>query len=149
MSLGYRAACDLNWRASHSGNRSRAVCSLGKPWLAHLWSVDDLLEYGWVLNAGRYLDTPVNPNGRSKRTTHVGQSFAGVVIDTSRAPLVFLRESLCSISQWTHRNMNRPLAMCQTSERTGLVCFRRSYGQSTPAPVSQHVLQPDYILRKA
>ena len=71
---------------------------------------------------------------------------------TSGNPLLalfFLREGLCSISQWTHRNMNRPLAMCQASERTGLVCFRRGYGQSTPAPVSQHVLQPDYILRDA
>ena len=45
--------------------------------------------------------------------------------------------------------MDRLLAVCQASERTSLVCFRRSYGQSTPAPVSQHVLQPDYILRDA
>ncbi|QJC57259.1 2-succinyl-6-hydroxy-2,4-cyclohexadiene-1-carboxylate synthase [Polaromonas vacuolata] len=72
-----------------------------------------------------------------------------------RASLVFLHEGLGSVSQWTQRDADWPLALCQASGRAGMVYARRGYGQSSPA-LRSHVddthpslLMPDYMHKEA
>ena len=65
------------------------------------------------------------------------------------APIVFLHEGLGSVSLWTQRGLDWPLAACQATGRPGLVYSRRGYGQSAPAPVGRNTLPPDYMQREA
>ena len=65
------------------------------------------------------------------------------------APIVFLHEGLGSVSMWTQRGFDWPLAVCQASGRAGVVYSRRGYGQSAPAPAGRNVLQSDYLHREA
>lgn len=83
-------------------------------------------------------------------------NIAGVALDVvrieghaGRAPLVFLHEGLGSISQWTHRAVNWPDAVCQATGRAGVVYSRRGYGQSAPAAARRHALSADYLHREA
>ena len=65
------------------------------------------------------------------------------------APIVFLHEGLGSISLWTQRGLDWPLAVCQATGRAGVVYSRRGYGKSSPALPGRHVLSPDYMQREA
>ena len=65
------------------------------------------------------------------------------------APIVFLHEGLGSVSMWTQRGFDWPLAVCQASGRAGVVYSRRGYGQSAPSPAGRNVLQSDYLHREA
>ena len=65
------------------------------------------------------------------------------------APIVFLHEGLGSVSLWTQRGLDWPLAVCQATGRAGVVYSRHGYGQSSPAPPGRHVLPPDYMHREA
>ena len=65
------------------------------------------------------------------------------------APIVFLHEGLGSVSMWTQRGLDWPLAMCHATGRAGIVYSRRGYGQSCPAPLGRNILQPDYMHREA
>ena len=65
------------------------------------------------------------------------------------APIVFLHEGLGSVSLWTQRGLDWPLAVCQATGRAGVVYSRRGYGPSSPAPEGRNVLQPDYMHREA
>lgn len=67
----------------------------------------------------------------------------------SLAPLVFLHEGLGSVSLWTQRGLDWPLAVCQATGRAGVVYSRRGYGQSEAAPPGRHKLGPDYLHREA
>ena len=71
-------------------------------------------------------------------------------------PIVFLHEGLGSVSMWTQRGLDWPLAVCQATGRAGIVYSRRGYGQSDPAPKrrdtfspGRNVLPPDYMHREA
>lgn len=66
-----------------------------------------------------------------------------------RAPLVFLHEGLGSVSLWTQRGLDWPLAVCTATKRAGVVYSRRGYGQSDPAPRGRHVLTSDYMQHEA
>ena len=68
---------------------------------------------------------------------------------TALAPLVFLHEGLGSVSLWTQRGLDWPLAVCQATGRTGVVYSRRGYGQSSAAPSGRNVLAADYMHREA
>ena len=61
------------------------------------------------------------------------------------APVIFLHEGLGSVSMWTQRGFDWPLAVCQASGRAGVVYSRRGYGQSGPVPAGRNVLQSDYL----
>ena len=61
------------------------------------------------------------------------------------APIVFLHEGLGSVSLWTQRGIDWPLAVCQAIGRAGVVYSRRGYGQSDPAPPGRNTLPPDYM----
>lgn len=83
-------------------------------------------------------------------------NIAGVALDvvrlegpSGRAPLVFLHEGLGSVSQWTHRGINWAEAVCQATDRAGVVYSRRGYGQSTPAAARRNALSADYMHREA
>ena len=65
------------------------------------------------------------------------------------APIVFLHEGLGSVSMWTQRGLDWPLAICHATGRAGIVYSRRGYGQSCPAPLGRNVLPPDYMHREA
>ena len=65
------------------------------------------------------------------------------------APIVFLHEGLGSISLWSQRGLDWPLAVCHAAGRAGIVFSRRGYGQSDPAPLGRQVLRPDYMHREA
>ena len=65
------------------------------------------------------------------------------------APIVFLHEGLGSVSLWTQRGLDWPLAVCQSAGRAGVVYSRRGYGQSEPAPPGRDVLSPDYMHQEA
>ena len=65
------------------------------------------------------------------------------------APIVFLHEGLGSVSMWTQRGLDWPLAVCYATGRAGIVYSRRGYGQSCPAPLGRNILQPDYMHREA
>jgi pimeloyl-ACP methyl ester carboxylesterase len=65
------------------------------------------------------------------------------------APIVFLHEGLGSVSLWTQRGLDWPLAVCQATGRAGVVYSRRGYGQSFPAPPGRNVLPPDYMHTQA
>ena len=65
------------------------------------------------------------------------------------APIVFLHEGLGSISMWTQRGLDWPLAVCHATGRAGIVYSRRGYGQSSPVPPDRKVLPPDYMHREA
>jgi len=65
------------------------------------------------------------------------------------APLVFLHEGLGSVSLWTQRGLDWPLALCQATGRAGVVYSRRGYGQSEAAPPGRNSLGPDYLHREA
>ena len=65
------------------------------------------------------------------------------------APIVFLHEGLGSVSMWTQRGLDWPLAVCHATGRAGIVYSRRGYGQSCPAPLGRNILQPDYMHREA
>ena len=60
-------------------------------------------------------------------------------------PIVFLHEGLGSVSLWTQRGLDWPLAVCQATCRAGVVFSRRGYGQSSPSPQGRDVLPPDYM----
>jgi pimeloyl-ACP methyl ester carboxylesterase len=64
-------------------------------------------------------------------------------------PIVFLHEGLGSVSMWTQRGLDWPLAVCQATGRAGVVYSRRGYGQSDAAPSGRNVLSPDYMHREA
>ena len=64
------------------------------------------------------------------------------------APIVFLHEGLGSVSMWTQRGLDWPLAVCETG-RAGIVYSRLGYGLSSPAPNGRNVLPPDYMQREA
>ena len=64
-------------------------------------------------------------------------------------PIVFLHEGLGSVSMWTQRGLDWPLAVCHATGRAGIVYSRRGYGQSCPAPLGRNILQPDYMHREA
>ena len=65
------------------------------------------------------------------------------------APLVFLHEGLGSVSAWTQRGLDWPLAVCSATRRAGLVYSRIGYGQSAPAPPGRNTLHADYLRREA
>ena len=65
------------------------------------------------------------------------------------APIVFLHEGLGSVSMWTQRGLDWPLAVCHATGRAGIVYSRRGYGQSCSAPTGRNVLPPDYMHREA
>ena len=65
------------------------------------------------------------------------------------APIVFLHEGLGSVSLWTQRGIDWPLAVWQATGRAGVVYSRRGYGQSDAAPRGRNVLPPDYMQREA
>ena len=65
------------------------------------------------------------------------------------APIVFLHEGLGSVSLWTQRGLDWPLAVCQATGRAGVVYSRRGYGNSEPAPPGRNILPPDYMHRQA
>ena len=73
----------------------------------------------------------------------------GIKGSPALAPIVFLHEGLGSVSMWTQRGLDWPLAVCQATGRSGVVYSRRGYGRSEPAPPGRHVLQPDYLHREA
>lgn len=68
---------------------------------------------------------------------------------TALAPLVFLHEGLGSVSLWTQRGLDWPLAVCQATGRAGVVYSRRGYGQSSAAPSGLNALLADYMHREA
>lgn len=68
---------------------------------------------------------------------------------TGRAPVVFLHEGLGSVSAWTQRGLDWPLAVCTASHRAGVVYSRRGYGQSDPAPGQRPHLSADYLHAEA
>ena len=68
---------------------------------------------------------------------------------TVLAPIVFLHEGLGSVSLWTQRSLDWPLAVCQATGRAGVVYSRRGYGQSSKAPSGRNVLPADYMHREA
>jgi pimeloyl-ACP methyl ester carboxylesterase len=61
------------------------------------------------------------------------------------APIVFLHEGLGSVSLWTQRGLDWPLAVCQATGRAGVVYSRRGYGKSCPAPSGRNILPPNYM----
>ena len=65
------------------------------------------------------------------------------------APIVFLHEGLGSVTLWTQRGLDWPLAVCQATGRAGVVYSRRGYGKSDPAPTGRNVLGSDYMHREA
>ena len=65
------------------------------------------------------------------------------------APIVFLHEGLGSVSLWTQRGLDWPLALCEATGRAGIVYSRRGYGQSEPAATGRNVLTSDYMHRHA
>ena len=65
------------------------------------------------------------------------------------APIIFLHEGLGSVSLWTQRGLDWPLAVCQATRRAGVVYSRRGYGQSEPVSSGRHVLQADYMHQEA
>jgi pimeloyl-ACP methyl ester carboxylesterase len=65
------------------------------------------------------------------------------------APIVFLHEGLGSVSLWTQRGLDWPLAVCQATGRAGVVNSRRGYGQSSAAPPGRNILPPDYMHHEA
>lgn len=65
------------------------------------------------------------------------------------APLVFLHEGLGSVSAWTQRGLDWPLAVCGATGRAGIIYSRLGYGQSDPAPSGRNTLPPDYMHREA
>ena len=65
------------------------------------------------------------------------------------APIVFLHEGLGSVSMWSQRGLDWPLAVCPATGRAGIVYSRRGYGQSCAAPPGRNILQPDYMHREA
>ena len=65
------------------------------------------------------------------------------------APIVFLHEGLGSVSLWTQRGLDWPLAVCQATGRAGVVYSRRGYGQSDPAQLGRNVLGSEYMHREA
>ena len=86
-----------------------------------------------------------------QRLTIHGQPLEVRLIEGSgaMAPIVYLHEGLGSVSQWTQRGLDWPLAVCRATGRAGVVYSRRGYGQSQPAPLGRHTLQPDYMHREA
>ena len=65
------------------------------------------------------------------------------------APLVFLHEGLGSVSAWTQRGGDWPLALCQATGRAGIVYSRQGYGQSCPATHGRHQVPADYLHTQA
>lgn len=65
------------------------------------------------------------------------------------ASIVFLHEGLGSVSLWTQRGVDWPLAVCQATGRAGVVYSRRGYGQSGAGQSGRNVLAADYMHREA
>ena len=65
------------------------------------------------------------------------------------SPIFFLHEGLGSVSMWTQRGLDWPLAVCHATGRAGIVYSRRGYGQSDVAPPGGNVLSPDYMHSEA
>ena len=65
------------------------------------------------------------------------------------APLVFFHEGLGSVSLWTQRGLDWPLALCKATGRAGWVYSRRGYGQSEAVPTRRPYLEADYMHREA
>jgi pimeloyl-ACP methyl ester carboxylesterase len=84
----------------------------------------------------------LNIDGQRLEVRHIGGS-------EGLAPIIFLHEGLGSVSLWTQRGLDWPLAVCQATGRAGVVYSRRGYGQSEPVAPGRHVLQPDYMHREA
>lgn len=84
----------------------------------------------------------LNINGQQLEVRQISGSAA-------LAPIVFLHEGLGSVSLWTQRGLNWPLAVCDATGRAGVVYSRRGYGQSEPAPPGRNVLPPDYMHHEA
>lgn len=64
-------------------------------------------------------------------------------------PIVFLHEGLGSVSLWTQRGLDWPLAVCQATGRAGVVYSRCGYGQSEPAKTGRNILASNYLHREA
>ena len=65
------------------------------------------------------------------------------------APIVFLHEGLGSVSMWTQRGLDWPLAVCEATGRAGMVYSRRGYGNSSATEPGRNTLPPDYMHREA
>ena len=79
-----------------------------------------------------------------------------ITVSETLAPIVFLHEGLGSISMWSQRGQDWPLAVCNATGRAGIVYSRRGYGQSETAPrrrdtssPCRNVFTPDYMHREA
>ena len=70
---------------------------------------------------------------------------------SGRAPIVFLHEGLGCVAQWTTREGDWPLALCEASGRDGVVYSRRGYGRSDPIldVRGANRLTPDYMHQEA
>jgi pimeloyl-ACP methyl ester carboxylesterase len=84
----------------------------------------------------------LNVNGQQLEVRQIAGSAA-------LQPIVFLHEGLGSVSAWTQRGLDWPLAVCVATQRAGIVYSRLGYGQSDPAPAGRNTLQPDYLHRQA
>ncbi len=84
----------------------------------------------------------LNVNGKRLEVRHITGNAA-------LTPIVFLHEGLGSVSAWTQRGLDWPLAVCQATLRAGIVYSRLGYGQSDPAPPGRNTLQLDYLHRQA
>ena len=84
----------------------------------------------------------LNPNGQKLEVRQIPGS-------TTLSPIVFLHEGLGSVSAWTQRGLDWPLAVCNAAGRAGVVYSRHGYGQSDPAPLGRNTLQADYLHREA
>lgn len=84
----------------------------------------------------------LNVQGQRLEVRHIACSAA-------LQPIVFLHEGLGSVSAWTQRGLDWPLAVCDATGRAGLVYSRLGYGQSDPAPTGRNTLPPDYLHHQA
>lgn len=79
----------------------------------------------------------------------IGLEVRQIAGNNTLAPIVFLHEGLGSVSLWTQRGLDWPLAVCQATGRAGVVYSRRGYGQSSAAPAGRNALPPDYMHHEA
>ncbi|MDO9406500.1 MAG: alpha/beta hydrolase [Polaromonas sp.] len=83
---------------------------------------------------------PFNPSTQATRPPLEVRHIDG---PSGAAPIVFLHEGLGSVSLWTQRGLDWPLALCAATGRAGLVYSRQGYGQSAPSPL----IRPDATLQ--
>ena len=90
----------------------------------------------------------LNVNGQMLEVRLI-QVNEGNASKASAAPLVFLHEGLGSVSAWTQRGLDWPLALCQAAGRSGIVYSRQGYGQSCAAAQGRHQVPADYLHTQA